>query len=170
LVLGDQRGGGRYLRASWHAESRSIVLSHWSDDVCTASSRVALADAPRLIGFFVDSLHHAATAPLPSAAPAPAPGSRSPVLRFVEEARAWLQRRLAPAAPLIALPGPGQGRHGGDGPGGDGSGGDGSGGDGSGGDGSGEGQREGDGAELTRPGALPYAFYSWSRRRSAGQN
>ena len=92
------------MRASWHAESRSIVLSHWSDDVCTASSRVALAAAPRLIGFIVDSLHHAATVPVPGAAAAPAPGSRSPVLRFVEETRAWLRRRMAPAAPVISLP------------------------------------------------------------------
>jgi hypothetical protein len=107
LVLGDQRGEGRYMRASWHAESRSIVLSHWSDDVCTASSRLALADAPRLIGFIVDALHHAATVPVPvpATAPAPAPGARPSVIRFAEGVGTWLRRRWAPVAPVISLAG-----------------------------------------------------------------
>jgi len=62
LVLADQRGPGRYLRLSWHDETRSIVISHWSGDVCTASSRLSLRDATRLVGFVVELLHHAATA------------------------------------------------------------------------------------------------------------
>ena len=103
LVVQDQRGEHRYLRASWHAETRSIVLSHWCDDVCTASTRLALADAPRLIGFLVDTLHNAAATPLPSSAPGPGrPGTPRPD-GLATQVQTWIRRLLAPPAPVIPL-------------------------------------------------------------------
>jgi hypothetical protein len=69
LVLRDQRGDHRYMRASWHAGTKSVVLSQWSGGLCTASTRLALDDVRRLIGFMVGALHHAATAPATEAEP-----------------------------------------------------------------------------------------------------
>ena len=73
-MLSDRRGENRYLRATWHPATRTIVLSHWSGDICTASTRLALADSPQLIAFLVAALHHAATAPF-VAQSATVPGS-----------------------------------------------------------------------------------------------
>src|SRR5579864_5067744 len=101
LVVRDQRGEDRYLRASWHADTHSIVLSHWSGGVCTASTRLALADVPGLIGFLVDTLHHAATARLSSPATEPAPERRREGM--ATRAESWIRRLVAPAAPVIPL-------------------------------------------------------------------
>jgi hypothetical protein len=63
LVLRDQRGDQRYLRMSWHQQTRSVVVSHWVDGACMATTRVALADIPKLTTFLVHALHNASSAP-----------------------------------------------------------------------------------------------------------
>jgi hypothetical protein len=62
LVFPDQRGQHRYLRVTWHADTRALVLSHWTGALCTASTRVALADMSRLIVFLVNALDRSARA------------------------------------------------------------------------------------------------------------
>jgi len=56
----DDRGIERRLKVSWHAEHRLIVLSVWREDQCTATFRLPLAEAPRLIAGLADALAQAA--------------------------------------------------------------------------------------------------------------
>ena len=63
LFLSDVRGSRRYLRVTWHKETSTIVLSHWRDDVCLASTPVSLEDATKLIGLIVGALKEAAISP-----------------------------------------------------------------------------------------------------------
>lgn len=56
----DDRGADRRLKVSWRPEHRLIVLSVWRHDECTATFRLPLAEAPRLIASLVESLGHAA--------------------------------------------------------------------------------------------------------------
>ncbi len=56
MLIADQRGNGSYLRASWHADRRVVVISHWRGDVCTATTAVGVADLPRLISLLVSAL------------------------------------------------------------------------------------------------------------------
>jgi hypothetical protein len=60
LFIPDVRGSHRYLRVTWHKETSTIVLSHWQDDVCLASTPVSLQDATKLIGLIVGALKDAA--------------------------------------------------------------------------------------------------------------
>jgi hypothetical protein len=48
-VILDVRGQGRTLRVSWHHEAELVVLSLWSENVCTGTFRLAKDDAPALI-------------------------------------------------------------------------------------------------------------------------
>jgi hypothetical protein len=56
LHLPDVRGGDRYLRVTWHADTSTLVLSHWRDAICVASTPVTLEDATRLVGLVVGAL------------------------------------------------------------------------------------------------------------------
>ena len=56
LVLPDSWGNDRYLRVTWHPESRTLVMSHWVNDVCSASTRLELVEASKLIGLVVAAL------------------------------------------------------------------------------------------------------------------
>jgi hypothetical protein len=56
VFLPDVRGGDQYLRATWHAESGTIVFSHWNGEVCMASTPVALTECAPLIDLQVRSL------------------------------------------------------------------------------------------------------------------
>jgi hypothetical protein len=48
-VLGDARGERRALRVTWHDDAGVVVLSVWRDNVCTATVRLAAAEAVDLI-------------------------------------------------------------------------------------------------------------------------
>ena len=75
VFLPDIRGGDQYLRATWHPESATIVFSHWSGEVCMASTPVALTDCVELIELQVRSLSQLADRRLaPAIAPIP-PGT-----------------------------------------------------------------------------------------------
>lgn len=62
VLIEDSRGAGRHLRVSWHPAASTIVFSHWTGDVCTASTPVKLTDAAKVIGLLVGALADAASA------------------------------------------------------------------------------------------------------------
>ena len=70
MVLPDLRDGERRLRATWHPGTRTVVLSHWSGHVCTASARLALTDAAKLVGLVVSALQDTAAEACAAEAPA----------------------------------------------------------------------------------------------------
>lgn len=56
----DERGGGRTLRASWHPRRGVVVLSVWQGRRCTATFRLPIEDAPRLVAVLSGALEDAA--------------------------------------------------------------------------------------------------------------
>jgi hypothetical protein len=89
VFLADVRGGDQYLRATWHAESATIVFSHWNGEVCMASTPVALTDCTELIELQVRALSRVASQ---RAAPT-APPTHSP--RTIDRLRTLLRPRMA---------------------------------------------------------------------------
>jgi hypothetical protein len=89
LTIPDARGSGANLRVTRHPEQGKIVLSHWRDGVCVASTPIELREVSALIGVLADSLGDALAA---TAAPAPAPIARPSLLAAL---RNWLHPRLA---------------------------------------------------------------------------
>lgn len=70
LEIPDPRNGGRHLGLSWHAPQRVIVVSHWRDGVCVATTPIELSQVPRLVNLLVGALTEAvATRPPSSEAP-----------------------------------------------------------------------------------------------------
>jgi hypothetical protein len=93
------RSDAQYLRVTWHPETTTIVISHWDDRVCVASTPVALADAPVLINLLVAALADAAAGRTTDATTPP----RRPtglVARTWTRGRERLRRRRAPIVPL----------------------------------------------------------------------
>ena len=72
LMLTDARGGDRLLRVTWHPASSTIVFSHWTGTVCTASPPVKLPEASKIVDLVVSSLRDVVEAvPAPVAQTAP---------------------------------------------------------------------------------------------------
>ena len=46
LNIPDARGSGAYLRVTRHPDQQKVVLSHWRDSVCVASTPVDISDVP----------------------------------------------------------------------------------------------------------------------------
>ena len=91
----DAREGDRHLRVSWHGRQRQLVLSHWRDGVCVASTPLPIDEIPRLSAFLADALYEASTA-----APA-GPTDAPPTLSSLREdtltvVRGWFRPKLAP--------------------------------------------------------------------------
>jgi hypothetical protein len=63
LNVPDARGDGASLRVTRHAKQHRVVLSHWRNDVCVASTPVELTELPALIGVLVDALGDAVASP-----------------------------------------------------------------------------------------------------------
>lgn len=59
----DQRSPSRRLHVSWHGAERLIVLSVWYEDRCTASFRMPVQDAGKLIATIADAMSRALTLP-----------------------------------------------------------------------------------------------------------
>lgn len=55
-VVADPRGGGRWLRVTWHHEADVVVLSLWREDTCVGTARVGRADVPALVQALVGGL------------------------------------------------------------------------------------------------------------------
>lgn len=51
----DTRTPVRRLQATWHADEQTIVFSLWQGDRCTATFRMPVQDAPRLIALLADA-------------------------------------------------------------------------------------------------------------------
>ncbi len=60
LNIPDARGQGASLQVTRHSEQRKVVLSHWRDGTCVASTPVDLAELPALIGVLAEALGDAA--------------------------------------------------------------------------------------------------------------
>jgi hypothetical protein len=88
LSIPDARGHGATLRVTKHPEQRKIVLSHWRDGVCVASTPVELREVPALIGALADGLGDAIDTPMESIVPS----SKQSLLSVI---RGWLRPRLA---------------------------------------------------------------------------
>lgn len=98
LILADLRGGGRYLRVSWHAETATLVVSHWVGDVCVASTPLGLTEAARMIGLLVGALQDTAAAGLRAAETSPAGSARrrpGPLGQLVERVERRFRPRMA---------------------------------------------------------------------------
>lgn len=104
-VVEDVRGGGQFVRLTWHGEGDVFVLSHWRGDVCVAASRFGVGDAADLVGVLVEGMTDVATRP-PQGALEPMPS---------HGLSARLRQRLAallapppgrPSPPSEAPPGP----------------------------------------------------------------
>jgi hypothetical protein len=89
LSIPDSRGQGATLRVTKHPEQRKVVLSHWRDGVCVASTPVDLNEVPSLIGVLADALGDAIDS---TVAKESAPPSKVSLLSVI---RSWLRPRLA---------------------------------------------------------------------------
>ena len=56
LNITDARGSGAYLRITRHPDQQKVVLSHWRDSVCVASTPVDVSELPSLIGVLAGAL------------------------------------------------------------------------------------------------------------------
>jgi hypothetical protein len=72
IGISDARDNGASLRVTRHPRQRKVVLSHWRDGVCVASTPVDIEEIPGLIGVLVGALGEAARVPDPPASPPPA--------------------------------------------------------------------------------------------------
>ncbi|MDQ1618814.1 MAG: hypothetical protein QOE19_1383 [Actinomycetota bacterium] len=55
-VLPDARGGGRWMRVTWHQEADVVVLSQWREGTCVGTVRLARGDVPLLVQALVEGL------------------------------------------------------------------------------------------------------------------
>jgi hypothetical protein len=112
VFLEDVRGNGTYLRATWHPERRTFVVSTWVGEVCTGAVRLPAADATELVGLVVDGLSELAV-PAAEAADAVSgpsadrgadrgPGRPDP-RRALRVLRRWLRVRTAVSTPALPL-------------------------------------------------------------------
>ncbi len=94
LSIPDARGKGATLRVTRHPEQRKIVLSHWREGLCVASTPVDEAELSALIGVLADALGDAVDAPTHQVV---GPSQRPTLLSSV---RRWLRPKLAQVAEL----------------------------------------------------------------------
>ena len=73
LNIRDVRGRGASLQVTSHSEQRKVVLSHWRDGICVASTPVDLAELPALIAVLAGALGDAAASPSPAITIPPRP-------------------------------------------------------------------------------------------------
>jgi hypothetical protein len=97
LTIPDARGRGASLRVTRHSEQRKIVVSHWRDGLCVASTPIELSEIPALIGVLADALGDAVdtTGRTPVAPP-----QRWSLLSAV---RGWLWPKLAHVTELRSV-------------------------------------------------------------------
>lgn len=100
LFLPDVRGPHRYLRVTWHPETSTIVLSHWEEDICLASTPVSLQDATQLVGMIVGALKDAAARPTEASSPPSVGRSHGLLGRLRERLRPQLAHVVALHVPL----------------------------------------------------------------------
>ncbi len=89
LSIPDARGQGATLTVTRHPEQRKIVLSHWRDGLCVASTPVDVTELAALIGVLADALGDAVDAPTQPVADSP---QRPSLLSSI---RKWIRPKLA---------------------------------------------------------------------------
>ena len=94
LSIPDARGQEAHLRVTRHPEQRKVVLSHWRDGLCVASTPVEVGEVPALIGILADALGDAVECP------AATPRARRGMGVLLERLDHWLRPRLAQVAEL----------------------------------------------------------------------
>ena len=55
-ILADARGGGRWMRVTWHDEADLVVLSIWHETSCVSTFRLRRAEVPLLVQALVGGL------------------------------------------------------------------------------------------------------------------
>lgn len=62
--FGDSRG--RSLKATWHAEAETVVVSLWESDRCVGTFHLSVADAPQLMVLLAEAIKAWAAQPQPA--------------------------------------------------------------------------------------------------------
>ncbi|MBF6556293.1 MAG: hypothetical protein IVW52_08980 [Acidimicrobiales bacterium] len=75
LSIPDARGGGANLRVTGHADQGKVVVSHWRDGVCVASTPIELSQVPALIAVLANALGQAVATPETPTRGTPPPAS-----------------------------------------------------------------------------------------------
>jgi len=107
LSIPDARGQGATLRITKHPEQRKVVLSHWRDGVCVASTPVDLREVPALIGVLADALGDAIDATPDGTGTTPPKGALRPKGTLLSALRSWLRPKLAQITELRLVRDPG---------------------------------------------------------------
>jgi hypothetical protein len=89
ISIPDARGQGASLRVTRHPPERKIVLSHWRDGVCVASTPIELSEVSALIGVLADALGDAVG--VTDVTPTPASAHPS----IISTVRNWFRPKLA---------------------------------------------------------------------------
>jgi len=55
-LLADARGGGRWMRVTWHEEVDLVVLSLWKHTSCVGTLRLEREQVPALVNALVEGL------------------------------------------------------------------------------------------------------------------
>jgi hypothetical protein len=63
-LIPDQRGGGRWMRVTWHPEADMVVLSLWRESGCIGTLRLERHEVPALVAALVDGLAEPPGVPL----------------------------------------------------------------------------------------------------------
>jgi hypothetical protein len=94
LTIPDARGHGATLRVTRHPEQGKVVLSHWREGVCVASTPIELSEVSGLIGVLADALGDA----IDTSTPAGTTPARPPSV--VGIVRNWIRPKLAQVTEL----------------------------------------------------------------------
>ena len=98
VEVADPRDDHRRLRLSWHPERCELIVSHWRDNVCVATTPVGVKEIAGLIGLLVQALDDAATRP-PTLAE---PSHREDQRRFWRQLLYWSRRHLNDTVSAVA--------------------------------------------------------------------
>ena len=55
-VLPDARGGGRWVRVSWHQEADLVVLSLWREGTCVGTAQITRDNIPVMVNALISGL------------------------------------------------------------------------------------------------------------------
>jgi hypothetical protein len=66
-IIPDERGGGRWMRVTWHDEVGVVVLSLWRETGCIGTMRIDRGQVPALVTALVDGLAGETDAPAATA-------------------------------------------------------------------------------------------------------
>jgi hypothetical protein len=92
VFIQDSRGGEGFLRATWHAEGRTVVFSTWEGDLCVGATRIRVEDSAELIGLLARALAEASTTVPSSSAPLSGPPSAPVVHSWRQRLAAWVRQ------------------------------------------------------------------------------